>query len=128
MSEPVEAYEPLLTPEEVARIFKVSEDTVRQMVRKGDLYAIQFGRQYRIPKSVVDAFFRYPKLDRIERITLRLYQEDLISTGKLGDLLGLDFYQTLDYLKAHHVSPRLGPEDRQDAQEEASRTRRFFAR
>lgn len=128
MSEPARQYEPLFTPEEVAAVFKVSDDTIRQMIRKGELRAIKFGRQYRVPKSVVDAYFRFPDLDGIETLVVQAYQAGIISTGKLGELLGFTFYQTLDYLKAKHIEPRVGPETGADAAAEVASARDLFAR
>lgn len=128
MSEPAKPYEPLFTPEEVAEIFKVSDDTIRQMIRKGELRAIKFGRQYRVPKSVVDAYFRFPDLEGIEALVVQAYQSGIISSGKVGELLGFSFYQTMDYLKSRNIEPRVGPESEADATAEVSGARDLFAR
>lgn len=42
------------TPREVARMLKVSERTVRRWVRTGELPALRFGRQLRIPPAAVE--------------------------------------------------------------------------
>jgi excisionase family DNA binding protein len=45
------------TVAEFARIFKISGDRVRTLIRKGDIPAIRIGNQQRIPQAVVDHFF-----------------------------------------------------------------------
>lgn len=42
------------TPEEVAKAFKVTAGTVRNLIKKGKLFAYQIGDQYRIPKFALD--------------------------------------------------------------------------
>lgn len=54
------AYEPVYKVNEVARIFKLTPRAVRTLIRGGDLPAIRLGRHYRVPKSVIDAFFAKP--------------------------------------------------------------------
>ena len=48
------------TVAEVAAIFRVPSDTVRRLIRSGDLPAIRLGRVYRVPKSVIDGYFDLP--------------------------------------------------------------------
>jgi excisionase family DNA binding protein len=45
------------TVAEFARLFKISADHVRTLIRKGDIPAIRIGNQQRIPQAVVDHFF-----------------------------------------------------------------------
>jgi excisionase family DNA binding protein len=45
------------TVAEFAKIFKISGDRVRTLIRKGDIPAIRIGNQQRIPQAVVDHFF-----------------------------------------------------------------------
>lgn len=42
------------TPEEVAKAFKVTAGTVRNLIKKGELFAYQIGEQYRIPQFAID--------------------------------------------------------------------------
>ena len=42
------------TPEEVAKAFKVTAGTVRNLIKKGKLFAYQIGDQYRIPKFAIE--------------------------------------------------------------------------
>lgn len=42
------------TPEEVAKAFKVTSGTVRNLIKKGKLFAYQIGDQYRIPKFAIE--------------------------------------------------------------------------
>lgn len=51
-------YEPLFTVREVASIFKLSPAAVRQLIQKQELAAIRIGKQFRVPQSVVDEYFR----------------------------------------------------------------------
>jgi excisionase family DNA binding protein len=43
----------LLTPAEVAQRIRLSESTVRRLVRRGDLAAIRFGKAIRIPADAL---------------------------------------------------------------------------
>ncbi len=42
------------TVEEFAKMFRLSPEAVRSLIRKGEILAIRIGRQYRIPQGVVD--------------------------------------------------------------------------
>ncbi|MDN5345471.1 MAG: hypothetical protein PWQ18_1585, partial [Clostridia bacterium] len=48
----------LYPPAELARMLKVSERTIRRWVQKGDLPALRYGRQLRIPVSAVEKLGR----------------------------------------------------------------------
>jgi len=50
-------YPEVYTVEEFARIFKLSPEAVRTLIRKGEISAIRIGKQYRIPQIVVDRYF-----------------------------------------------------------------------
>ncbi len=47
---------PLLTTHETADLLKVSEATVRNLIRDGDIRAIQFARSWRIAVKDLEAF------------------------------------------------------------------------
>lgn len=40
--------------DEAARILEVHSDTIRRMIKRGELQASLVGRQYRIPQSEID--------------------------------------------------------------------------
>ena len=44
----------VFTPEEVAKTLKVTGGTIRNLIRKGKLFALQVGDQYRIPSYALD--------------------------------------------------------------------------
>ena len=44
------------TVEEFAKMFRLSPEAVRSLIRKGEIPAIRIGRQYRIPQGVVDRY------------------------------------------------------------------------
>jgi len=50
-------YPRVYTIEEFAKLFKLSPEAVRNLIRKGEIAAIRIGKQYRIPQDVVDRFF-----------------------------------------------------------------------
>lgn len=50
-------YPDVYTVEEFGRIFKLSPEAVRTLIRKGEIPAIRIGKQYRIPQDVVDRYF-----------------------------------------------------------------------
>lgn len=45
------------TVEEFAKIFKLSPEAVRNLIRKGEIPAIRIGKQYRIPQGVIERYF-----------------------------------------------------------------------
>ena len=61
-----ELYEEIVyTVDEAAAIFRVPPETVRRLIRRGDLPAIRLGRIYRIPKSVIDRYFDLPAISHL---------------------------------------------------------------
>ena len=50
-------YPDVYTVEEFAKIFKLSPEAVRTLIRNGEISAIRLGKQYRIPQIVVDRYF-----------------------------------------------------------------------
>ena len=46
------------TIEEIARMLKVSEAKVRQLILAGDLESIRVGRQYRVTQASLDKYVR----------------------------------------------------------------------
>lgn len=50
-------YPEVYTVSEFAKIFKMTEEAVRHLIRTGEIPAIRIGRQYRIPETVVKQFF-----------------------------------------------------------------------
>ncbi len=51
------SYPEVYTVEEFAKLFKLSPEAVRTLIRKGEVPAIRIGNQYRIPQDVVDRYF-----------------------------------------------------------------------
>lgn len=54
------AYEIVYSVNEVARIFRLTPRAIRALIRGGELPAIRLGRDYRIPKPIIDAYFANP--------------------------------------------------------------------
>ena len=50
-------YSAVYTVEEFAKIFKLSRQSVRSLIRTGEIPAIRIGKQHRIPQTVVDHYF-----------------------------------------------------------------------
>ena len=50
-------YSEVYTVEEFAKVFKLSPEAVRTLIRKGEVPAIRIGKQYRIPQDVIDRYF-----------------------------------------------------------------------
>ena len=50
-------YPDVYTVEEFAKIFKLLPEAVRTLIRNGEISAIRLGKQYRIPRIVVDRYF-----------------------------------------------------------------------
>lgn len=42
--------------EEFAKMFKLSAEVVRKLIRQGEIPAIRIGKQYRIPQHVIDRY------------------------------------------------------------------------
>ena len=55
--------EEMLTVEEVAKLLRVGEKTVRRWINSGDLIAIDVGRGYRISRSNYEDFKKRRKRD-----------------------------------------------------------------
>ena len=55
--QPQASYPEVYTVEEFAKLFKLSPEAVRILIRKGEIPAIRIGKQYRIPQDVVDRYF-----------------------------------------------------------------------
>lgn len=51
------SYSAVYTVEEFAKIFKLSRQSVRTLIRTGEIPAIRIGKQHRIPQTVVDHYF-----------------------------------------------------------------------
>lgn len=47
----------VLTVEEVAKLLRVTDRTIRYMIRKGELPAAKVGKEYRILQAEVDKLF-----------------------------------------------------------------------
>ena len=46
--------ESYLTPAEVAAIYRVTDITIRSLIRKGDIPAVRVGHSFRVPRSFVE--------------------------------------------------------------------------
>jgi len=53
----VSYYEDVFSVEEVAKILKIPKKYIVKLIREGKFGAMKIGREYRVPKSVVDSFF-----------------------------------------------------------------------
>jgi excisionase family DNA binding protein len=51
------------TLQEVAERLRVSVQTVRRLVRTGEIKTIKVGRQYPVPQAPVDAFMGQPQVN-----------------------------------------------------------------
>lgn len=51
----------VLTPDEVAKLLRVSKRTVERLCQSGKLRAIRVGRLWRIPRSSLEEFLRGPQ-------------------------------------------------------------------
>ena len=47
-----------LTVAEVASLMRVSKMSVYRMIHAGELEAVRFGRNFRVPETAVDAYLR----------------------------------------------------------------------
>jgi excisionase family DNA binding protein len=79
------------TVDEAAAIFRVPSDTVRRLIRSGDLPAIRLGRVHRVPKSVIDGYFDLPHATApFEKLGFGLWQ---------GDPIGGDAVEYVNHLR-----------------------------
>ena len=53
----VSYYEDVFSVDEVAKILKMSKKVIVKLIREGKFGAMKIGKEYRVPKSVVDSFF-----------------------------------------------------------------------
>ena len=83
-------YEEVFTVEEVAEIFKLSNGSVRNLIKKGEIPAIKIGKQYRIPESIIEMF--YSQIYRISDPEKAGYGM-LQNNNKIGD--GLEYVRKI---------------------------------
>ena len=57
----------MLTVEEVAKELRVDQKTVRRWIQRGELVAIDIGREYRIRRSALDDFIARRQTDKRDR-------------------------------------------------------------
>ncbi len=57
----------MLTVEEVAKELRVDPKTVRRWIHRGELVAIDIGREYRIRRSALDDFIARRQTDRRDK-------------------------------------------------------------
>lgn len=57
----------MLTVEEVARELRVDAKTVRRWIARGELVAIDVGREYRIRRSALDDFISRRQTDKRDK-------------------------------------------------------------
>ena len=57
----------MLTVEEVAKELRVDQKTVRRWIQRGELVAIDIGRDYRIRRSALDDFMAGCQTDKQDR-------------------------------------------------------------
>ena len=71
------------TVDEVATIFRVPANTIRRLIRRGDLPAIRLGRLYRVPESVIDRYFDLPEpsVQADEELGFGILADSSISDG-----------------------------------------------
>lgn len=61
MSEQIE----VLTVEEVAEILKVNIDTVRRLLRQGELPGVKVGRHWRVEREALRAYLQGRQVDNL---------------------------------------------------------------
>ena len=59
--------EDMLTVEEVAKELRVDQKTVRRWIQRGELVAIDIGREYRIRRSSLNDFISRRETDKRDR-------------------------------------------------------------
>jgi len=57
----------MLTVEEVAKELRVDQKTVRRWIQRGELVAIDIGREYRIRRSALDDFISRRQTDKRDK-------------------------------------------------------------
>lgn len=75
MSKAIEMDE-VFTPEEVAQSLKVAGGTIRNLIRKKELFAYQVGDQYRIPRFAIEQWLSPFKGIDWESIGFGMWKKD----------------------------------------------------
>jgi len=57
----------MLTVDDVAKELRVDQKTVRRWIQRGELVAIDIGREYRIRRSALDDFISRRQTDRRDK-------------------------------------------------------------
>lgn len=74
------------TPEEVAKRLKVSGGTIRNLIKKQELFAYQIGDQYRIPQYALDQWLSPFRGVNWESLGFGMWQHDK-STRRPADFV-----------------------------------------
>ena len=91
-------YPEVYTVGEFAKIFKVSAEAIRNLIRKGEIPAIKIGKQYRIPKTVVEHYFAQGATP--EELGFGIWKEKPIDSLKyVNDLRDKDKRTPEEFLK-----------------------------
>ncbi|WP_276618965.1 helix-turn-helix transcriptional regulator [Syntrophomonas wolfei] len=102
-----------LTPQEVAKILKITKYTVYEMVKRGELPAYRIGRKIRIEQRDVDAYikqgkkYKYKEIDTLEASSKpQAARQDYLSNAPGLVICGQDLL--LDVLSRHLESHSQG--------------------
>lgn len=90
------------TPEEVAKRLKVAGGTIRNLIKKGNLFAFQVGGQYRIPEYALDQWLSPFQGVDWESIGFGMWKHDRSTKNPIGYVAKLrkTRHRTIkDYLK-----------------------------
>ena len=55
------------TPEEIARVMRVSSESVRRKLRLGEIEGVRFGRKWRVPRKEVLRLLGEEALEALDR-------------------------------------------------------------
>jgi excisionase family DNA binding protein len=87
------------TVEEVAATFRVPVDTIRRLIRRGELPALRLGRSYRVPKNVVAQYLEQPTLSyRPEELGFAMW------TGEAAQVDSVEYVNRVRDLAPYKVS------------------------
>ena len=90
-------YTEVYTVEEFAKIFKLSRDVVLTLIRKGEIPAICFGNQQRIPRAVVDHYFAQATTPR--QRGFGMWRNNPVSLAYINKLRDRDQRSAVRFLK-----------------------------
>lgn len=82
MQNAIKAFPQLLTVEEVAQIFRLTQAAIRRMIRAHELPAVRIGKEYRIPRHIIENILSPLSEDNLKEAAFGLWKGKKYPSGE----------------------------------------------